>query len=149
MEEMGPGVWRSHVLLRPIFLIDSKTVPVEPESVPLHLAAEESRESELALARVIVEEPRYWELFGTLLNALHPNIWKEAKQMARSKKKPDGFDMTPVIEEVGLEKYLEAVKIDDIIDTYGAKNLVKKLGIERFVASLSADERQKLKERLG
>jgi hypothetical protein len=70
-------------MLRPIV---HEHYAVEPESVPLHLAAEESRESDLALARVIVEEPRYWELFGSLLNALHPNIWKEAKQMAKLKK---------------------------------------------------------------
>jgi hypothetical protein len=56
--------------------------------------------------------------------------------------------MTPVIEEVGLEKYLEVVKIEDVIDTFGAKKVARELGIERFVASLSAEDRRKLKEQL-
>lgn len=124
-------------------------VPVEPESVPLHLAAEVSPGTNESLARVIVEEPGYWETYGPLLNVLHPNVWKEAKIMARSKKKPDGFDMRPLMEEVGLEKYLEAVAVKDYIDTVGAKKVVKVLGIERFLASLSAEDRQKLKERLS
>lgn len=148
IEQASPGVWRSQILHRPLFLIDSRNVPVDRETVPIHLVGEESTEIDEALARVIVDEPDYWERYSQLLSVLHPQIWKEAKQMARSKKKPDGFDMTPLIEEVGLEKYLEAVTVEDVIDTVGAKKIAKGLGIERFLASLSAEDRQKLKEKL-
>lgn len=76
IERASPGIWRSRILLRPVFLIDCMAVPVEPESVPLHLAAEVSPGTNEALARVIVEEPGYWETYGPLLNVLHPNVWK-------------------------------------------------------------------------
>jgi hypothetical protein len=148
IEQEGPGVWRSQILLRPLLLIDGRSVPVERDSVPLHLAGEESSEIDTALAKVIVEEPGYWEIFGLLLKALHPNVWKEATNMARSRGKRGDLDLSPFIEEVGLEKFLAMVKVADIIDTVGARKVVKELGINRILANLSAEERQKLKERL-
>ncbi|MBI3823652.1 MAG: hypothetical protein HY289_13365, partial [Planctomycetes bacterium] len=148
IEEEGPGVWRSQILLRPLFLIDGRTVPVERDSVALHLAGEEAGEIDSALAQVIVEVPGYWETYGPLLKALHPNVWKEATNMARSKGKRGDLDLTPFIEDVGLAKLLALVKVGDVIDTVGVRKVVKELGVERFLANLSAEDRQKLKERL-
>jgi hypothetical protein len=74
LEEASPGVWRSQLLRRSLFLVDGRTVPVDRESVPIHLVGEESRAIEQALAHVLVEEAGYWQLYGPLLKALHPNI---------------------------------------------------------------------------
>ena len=60
LEEASPGVWRSQILSRPVFLIDSVGVAVDRESVAVHLVGEESPEIEKELARVIAEEPVYW-----------------------------------------------------------------------------------------
>jgi hypothetical protein len=148
IEEAAPEVWRSQLLLRPIFLIDGRTVPVDRESVPLHLVGEESQEIDEALAHVIVEEPGYWELYGSLLGVLHPNIIDEANQMATTKGKRDGWDLRPFIAKVGVKKYLEAVELRELIDAFGAKKVVKELGVERILANLSTEDRQKLKDRL-
>jgi hypothetical protein len=148
IEEAGPGVWRSQILVRPLFLIDGRTVPVERDSVPLHLVGEGSHTIDKALASVIVDEPGFWELYAALLKTLHPNIWKEAKNMARSKGKRGDLDLSPLIEEVGLEKYLAVVNVEEMIDAVGAKKVVKELGIDRILANLTAEERQQLKERL-
>ncbi len=148
VEEASPGVWRSQLLRRSFFLVDGRAVPVDRESVPFHLAGEESSTIDAALAHVIVEEPGYWELYAPLLRVLHPTIWNEAKNMAKSKGKRGGLDLSPFIEEVGLEKYLEMFKVEDVIDTLGPKKVAKALGIDRYLSSLSAEDRQKLKERL-
>jgi hypothetical protein len=146
--EEGPGVWRGQILLRPIFLIDGRTVPVERESVPLHLVGEESREIDLALARVIVEEPGYWELYGSLLGALHPHIIEEANRMAATKIKRGDLDLRPFIEKIGLKKILALVEVRDAIDALGPKKVAKELGMEQFLASLTVEERKQLKELL-
>ena len=147
LDEASPGVWRSQLLRRSLFLVDGTTVPVERESVAIHLVAKGSRATERALARVLVEESGFWELYGPLLNALHPNIWTEAKSMARSRGK-GGLDLSPLMEEVGLEKYLEVVDVGAVIDTLGPKKVAKALGMDRYLASLNAEERKQLKERL-
>ena len=148
IEQASPGVWRGQLLRRSLLLIDGRAVPVDRESVALHLAGEESQAIDEALAHVITEEPGYWELYAPLLKALHPNIWTEAMQMAKSKGKRGDLDLSPLVEEVGLEKYLAVVKVGDYINTFGPKKVIKELGVERIVANLSAEERQKLKEML-
>ena len=116
--------------------------------MPLHLVGEESPRIDQALARVIVEEPGYWELYGSLLGALHPHIFDEANRMATTKRKRGDLDLRPFIEKIGLEKYLAVVEVEDAIDAFGAKKVVKQLGIDRILANLTAEERQQLKERL-
>jgi hypothetical protein len=91
---------------------------------------------------------RFWELYAPLLSTLHPDIWKEAKIMAKSKRKSRGPNWSLWLEEVGLQKYVEALKVGDYIDTVGPKKVLKEIGIDRILANLSAEDRQKLKEKL-
>ena len=68
LEQVSPGVWRSQVLRRSVFLIDSRSVPVDRETVALHLVGEAVPEIDAALARVIVDEPGYWHEYAGMLN---------------------------------------------------------------------------------
>jgi hypothetical protein len=148
LEEASPGVRRSQLLRRSLFLVDGRSVPVDRESVALHLAGEESPEIDRALARVIVEEPGYWQLYSPLLGALHPNVFEEASRMASAKGKGKGWSMRPYIEKVGLKKYLEEVELGEIVETFGKKKVVRAIGVKDIVANLSPEERQQLKDLL-
>jgi hypothetical protein len=148
LEEASPGVRRSQLLRRSLFLVDGRAVPVDRESVALHLVGEESPAIERELARVIVEEPGYWQRYGPLLGALHPNIFEEASRMASAKGKGKGWSLRPFIEKIGLKKYLEEVEVADAIATYGPKKVIKALGVEQLVANLSPEDRERLKELL-
>ncbi len=148
VEEASPGVWRSQVLRRPLFLVDGTSVPVDRESIALHLAGEESPVIEQALARVIVEEPGFWELYGSLLGALHPNIYEEANRMAKSKGKRGELDLRPFIEKVGLKKYLAAVDVGDVLATLGSKKFIEAVSVDELIAYLPVKVRRELKERL-
>ena len=68
--------------------------------------------------------------------------------MAKSKGKRGGLDLSPLIEEVGLEKYLEVVPVGDFINTVGPKKIIKELGVDRYLANLSVQDLRKLKDRL-
>jgi len=157
VEEVSPGVWQGQLLQHLLFLVDGRAVPVDRESVALHLAGAEFPDVEQALARVLVEEPGLWELYGSFLGALHPNIYREAQRMAKSKGKPRGPDFRPFIKQVGLDKLLEQIELGDIIETAGSKKVIetlgeekviKALGMKRIVAKLTAEERQQLKKLL-
>lgn len=100
------------------------------------------------MAHIIVEELGYWELYAPLLGTLHPNIWTEAKNMAKSKGRSKELDLSPLVEEVGLEKYLAVVKVGDYISAFGAKKVLKEIGVKGILANLSSEDRQKLKEQL-
>ena len=138
--EASPGIWRCQVMRRSLFLVDGRTVPVDRESVPLHLAGEESPVIESALARVIVDEPGFWELYGPLLGVLHPNIIEEANRMATSKRKSRGLDLRPFINYVGLEKFLEAIELRELMTTVGPKRVVKEMGVEWLFSQPNAED---------
>ena len=148
LEEASPGVWRSQILRRPVFLIDSVGVTVDRESVAVHLVGEESPEIEQQLARVIVEEPAYWERYGVSLKAFHPNIYEEVARMAAAKNQPGDLDLRPFVDKIGVKKYLEPIDTEEMIQSAGPKKVVETLGVERYVANLSPEDRQRLKDLL-
>ena len=148
LEEASPGVWRSQILRRPVFLIDSTGVTVDRESVAIHLVGEESAEIEQRLARVIVDEPGYWKAYGSFLGSLHPKIIVEAIRMAKSKGEPEHLDLRPLIQEIGLATVVDQVDMNDYIETAGPTKVANALGVERYLASISPEDRQRLKDLL-
>jgi hypothetical protein len=148
IESVSPGVWRSQLVRRSLFLVDGRTVPVDRESVALHLVGEESQEIDRALAQVIVEEPGFWERYGPLLKVLHPSVWKEAIRMARSRGKGPVLDLRPLIEEVGLDKLAEQIEVRALMETIGPRKVLKEMGAKWFFSQLSAKERQELLKEL-
>jgi hypothetical protein len=150
LELVAPGVWRCRVLRRLLFLVSSVALPVERDTAPLHLLAEENLDSERALAELLVNEADLWEMYGSVLSALHPNIFEEATKMARTKRKQPAFDLRPLIAYLGVDKFLEAVGQDvgikTIVDQVGADEILKDYGVEEFLAKLSPAMRKRLKE---
>ena len=136
LEEASPGVWRSQILRRPVFLIDSSRVTVDRESVAVHLVGEAVPAIEQNLARVIGEDPAYWLRYGGFLASYHPNIYEEANRMAAANAKPGDPNLRPLIELVGLAKVLEAVD----------PAAIKSMGVEHYLAKISGElppEKQK------
>jgi hypothetical protein len=151
LELLTGGVWRCQVLQHLVFLVSSVAAPVERDTAPLHLLAEESPETEHELARVIVEEPGLWEMYAPILGTLHANVWTEAKRMARSKKKnvEDYFNLQPLIDTVGVAKVAQAVGVKPLIDELGIDAVVKEIGIEELLAHLTPEQLRELKRRMA
>ena len=68
--------------------------------------------------------------------------------MAIANAKPGDLDLRPFIKMVGVERVVEAVGPKQMIDPAGAEKVADALGIERYVASLSPENRQRLKDLL-
>jgi hypothetical protein len=66
------------LLGHPIFLVSGRELPVEEASLPSHLVARESAESEQAVACFVAERPELWELYGGWLGLLHCTAYEEA-----------------------------------------------------------------------
>jgi hypothetical protein len=166
LEQLRAGLWRSHILERLVFLVSSDTFATEPESVPLHMLVQRSLEQERELARLIVEQPNYWQWYASALSTLHPAVWNEVKNMARAKNKGPQFDFRPLIEDMGMRNLLEVMGIDEVIDAIGVEAAVKRfggkrvleaigpeklidlMGVDWLVANLPPSQLKKLKERL-
>jgi len=174
-ESLGPGLWRSPGLGRLVFWVSTIDLPVEEDSLPLHLVGREPRATEREVARLVVEQPELQARYGGWVASLHPAAWKEVEAMARSAGRGLQIDLRPAIEMLGLERVLEQVGIDRVIEAVGIgrvieavgidrvidevgpdrvlerlgdKEVVRRMGLDRLLASLSAAERRELKRRL-
>ena len=139
LEAVSAGVWRCQVLRRTVFLISGRELPVEDDTLPLHIVSREAGATERVVAEFVAARADLCQDYGTWLKVLHPEAWKEIGIMATTKRKPLGIDVNALIEVVGLKAVVEAV---------GAERVLKELGEEEFLASLSPAQRRKLKELL-
>ncbi len=166
LQPLGPGLWRCGLLRRSVFLVSNIDVPVEEDSLPLHIVGLEPPATEREVARLVLEQPALQERYGGWLASLHPTAWKEVEAMARTARKRLVFDIRPaveslgldhVIEQIGIERVVEQIGIERVVEQIGVERVlakmdenevIKRIGLDRIVANLSAAERRELKKRL-
>lgn len=149
LEEIGPGLWRSQILQRLVFLVSSDSYPTEQDSVPLHLMVQRAPEQERELVRVILENPELRLLFTAPLSALHPEVWEEVLAVAQSRKKKGlHFEFGPLIATIGVEGLLESIGFDRLTDDPAFAKGVNKKGVDWWLSKLSPEKIEELKKRL-
>jgi len=148
LEPLGAGLWRCGLLGRLLFLVSSIDLPVEEDSLPLHVVGKEPAATEREVARVVLEQPGLQHLYGGWLASLHSTAWKEVERMARTAGKKLKLDLRPAIEYLGLDQVIEQVGLDRVIEEVGDKEVAKRIGLERWLATLSPADRRELKRRL-
>jgi hypothetical protein len=157
LEMVGAGLWRSEVLGRLVFLVSSIDLPVEADSLPLHIVGHEPLATELQVAQLVVEQPKLQQLYGGWMASLHPSAWKEIEAMVRKTGKGPWVDLAPAIEAMGVDRIIDQVGIKRVVELLGAKRLidevgskrvVEEIGLETFLANLSPAARRELKRRL-
>ena len=151
-ERLGEGLWRFSCLGRSLFLVSNDLLPVDRESVPLHLVSREPRERELELARQVVMQPGFWKTYGPWLAYLHPEILKEVQAMAKTAEiKLDlDLDIRPLIAQLGVPTIVHQMDVKAVVDALGmdAKAVVDALGVEQILSSLTPEQREEFKRRL-
>ncbi len=116
---LGPGLRRVDVLHHPILLVSARELPVEPDSVPLHLLAHETGQTRLAVSAVVTDNKRLWALYGGLLATFLPEVYKEVEQMARKKKMLDVLGLRPIFKSLPRQE-----AITEILKELDAKEVV-------------------------
>jgi hypothetical protein len=113
--------------------VSSVDLPVEEDSLPLHLVGREPLATERQVARLVLGQPALQALYGSWLASLHPTVWKEIEAMARAAGKKLNLDLRPAIEYLGLERVIEQVGLERVIEQVGLERLIEQMGIERVV----------------
>jgi hypothetical protein len=142
------GVWRTRLLRRWVYLISGATLPVDRDSVPLHLMDRSMHDNEVAAARLVAGQDDLWKVYGPWVLGMHGSVLEELRKMARSKGNPWGIKLEPMVELLGMDKVLELLGPDRVIQQLGPKRIIKSLGVDRLLDEMSPAERAKLKRRL-
>jgi hypothetical protein len=149
---LGPGVWQAAVLGRPLLLASNRDLPVEPDTVPVHLLVKEEVEKTRAVAQEVAAEPELWRLYGGWVLELYPDLSAEVREMARAKGHGPNLNWRPVIEAVGLKQLIQEIGPKPLLDEVGVDRIVKEVGPERIldvaVAQLTPKQLRELKKRL-
>jgi hypothetical protein len=148
LKELGPGFWRFNLLGHPLFLVSRVELVVNPDSVPLHLLAQEPRETQLEVGKLLLNQPALLEQFLEWFATLHPQAWEELKTMARTKKKDLELNIRPLADYMGLEKVIEQLGVKKIINKVGLKGILQKYSLDELLANLSPSQQAELKKRL-
>jgi hypothetical protein len=151
----GPGIWRWGVLGHPVLLVSGSELPVEEASLPLHLIARESPETEQAVARLVAGRPEVWERYSDWLASLHPAAYEEVQGMAKQTRTPLRLDLTPIVKTMGMDWVIEHLGAKRVIEHLGARRVIEQLGAKRvidelggvkqFWEELSPEQRRQLK----
>jgi hypothetical protein len=130
LDEVGEGLWQGTVLRRPVFLVSGADLPVERDSLPLHLVGKGSAETEHEVARFLVEHPKLWHEYGGWLAAFHQGAYQEVEAMAKTKRRNFEFNLEPLIETMGVEAIVKAVGAEAVIKALTSGKALKELSPE-------------------
>ena len=131
--ELGEGLWRYPALGRKLLVVSRDGLPVDRESVPLHLVTTEPPEREKDLAREVAHQPGFWQLYGPWLAHLHGNVLEEARQMVRSLGTEPSMDLRPLIEMVGAKEVINQMGVQKVVELVGPKQFIELVGPKQFI----------------
>ena len=148
LESLGPGLWRGWAWQRPVLLVSGIDVPVEPDSLPLHILGQGTTDELRQVVEYLATQPDLWQQYANWLATLHPHLWEEVRDMGKTRGKNFGFHLGPiiaevglknVIAEVGLEKVIAEVGLEKVIAEAGLENVIAKVGLENVIAKVGLE----------
>jgi hypothetical protein len=148
LQVLEPGLWRCRLLERLVYLVSRRDLAVNEDSVPLHLVAQESPATELAVGRLVVEQPRLWQWYSAWLKVLHPRAWKEIQAMVRALGRSPAVDFRSLADEFGLVNLINQIGLQRVIEEFGLKRLLEEVDAESLVSNLSPAKRREVKRLL-
>jgi hypothetical protein len=146
LEPLGPGLWRCRLLGRLVLLVSSVDLPVDEDSLPLHIVGQEPLATERQVAQLVVNEPILQQLYGGWVASLHPAAWKEVEAMARTAGKHLRIDLDAAIDAMGIDRIIEQVGMDRVLEHFGMDRLLAHVGMERVLEQMGKKE---LLKRMG
>jgi hypothetical protein len=149
LQPWGQGVWRCALMQRQVYLVSRSELPVEQESLPLHVLAKEPPETEQAVARVLASQPNLLQDYAQWIAGLHPTLAEELLAMAKSTEKGFKFHMEPLVRLFGMKRVIEELGLKRVIDEVGPRRVLEEFGVDSFLADLTPAQKRELKQRLS
>jgi hypothetical protein len=142
---LGPGLWRGTVLSHPVYLVSTVDLPVDDESLPLHVLAAEPRARELEVGEYLTATAERLDTYGSVFAVFHQTVWREVETMARRSRRTFEIDLRPVINSIGFAEVIRQMGEAEVIRHIGPKKVVEQLDVQTLWDSLSQAKRRELK----
>jgi hypothetical protein len=149
------GLWRGKVWGHAVWLVAYRDVPVEVDTIPLHLLDRDPA-APRSLGEIVLGREELLRRFAAWVSALQPDLWKEIQQMAS--KLPGGpvidwqslgtladlreavriLPPEEVIQTLGVARAIEVIGLKQVIDTVGLRRVIEASGPEQILDALQA-----------
>ncbi len=129
------GLWRGGSWGHPVWLLDYGEVPVEVDTIPLHLLAREPGPPAL-LGEVVLGNPQWFERFAMWLSTLQPGLWKEMRQMVNALKRDSIIDWEAVGEITDLGEVVRLLPAERVIEILGVERAIEAIGLRRTIETI-------------
>ena len=138
------GVSRCEVLQRLLYLVSIDNVAIEPDSVPMHLLNQETAEASLAVTRVVIQQPGFWERYGAWLAFMHPELLQEIQRMARANGIEPTLDLRELFKVVGFQQVIDQMGADNLIEAVSSNPPIQEKVLKGLLAKVAPDVRKDL-----
>lgn len=147
------GLWRGRVGGHPVWLLSYRDVPVEEDTIPLHLLDRQPA-APRQLGELVMRRQELLQRFGMWLHALQPTLWAEVQHMASSTGIIDWEALgkttnlgevvrflppQTVIDELGVQRAIEVIGLQRVIDTAGLPRVIEVIGLPRVIEAVGLD----------
>src|SRR5439155_1702293 len=133
LDSLGDGVWGATLLQRSLILVSGRAVPVDRDSLPVHVLSVEPEEQKRTLAQVLRQNLDLWPTYAGWLAGAYPALTREIAQMGRTKSKKFVFDFRPFLQEVGWREIIRQAGLKPLIDEVGLKPLIDEIGLKPLI----------------
>jgi hypothetical protein len=139
--EGGEGLWRARALGFSCVLVSTVDLPVDEDSLALHVLGRESAEKEREVGRLVTGEADWLQVYRGVFATLHTRVWKEMKAMGKStrRKMEFEFDIRPAVEYLGLDEVIRQIGEEAVIEQIGEEAFIKRIGEEAVIKRIGEE----------
>jgi hypothetical protein len=148
LEAIGPGQWRAPHLGRWLVLVSNREVPVDRDSLPVHVLGREPLETAREVAQTAMAQADLWPIYSRWLATLFPPLWEELLDMARRMGRDPVIDLRPVVDRLGLSEVIRQVGPRRVIEHLGMQEIMAEMGLDWLLAQMTPAQRRNLKRLL-
>jgi hypothetical protein len=131
-----PGVWHGRVLGHPVFLVSTVDLPVDEESLPLHVLAAEPPAREREVGQFLSGTEERLAAYGGVFSVFHQATWREVETMAQRSRRTFAIDLRPMIETLGLEEVIRQMGKENVIRQIGKEEVLRQIGPKEVMEQL-------------
>jgi hypothetical protein len=130
------GLWRGRVWGHPVWLVAARDLPVEADTVPLHLL-DIDPPAPAAVGTLVLQNEELQRRFATWLVALQPLLWEEMRHMAETGAPGSGIiDWEAVSRVVNLDEAVRFLPPEHVMQVLGIQRAIEAVGLPRVIEAV-------------
>lgn len=136
------GLWRGSAWGHPVWLVSARELPVEVDTLPMHLL-DRDPPAPRAVGELVLHQEELLRRFATWLHSLQPLLWEEIRHMANTSAGIIDWealskvaDLDEVVRFLPPEHVLEVLGVERALEVIGLPRLLEICGPEKVLREL-------------